>query len=91
MALRDPDAGPELAALLGQSLEAPERDKARNIVAGSGAIDATVAAARLHADQSRRWARSRLECRAREVRWRHWSTDSSTRWPTSKLSSKLSS
>ena len=51
MALRDPDAGPELAALLGKPLDQPERDKARAIVAGSSAIDATVAAARLHVDQ----------------------------------------
>ncbi len=52
VALRDPDAGPELESLLGQVLEAPERDKARHIVAGSGAIDAAVAAARHHAESA---------------------------------------
>ncbi len=45
-ALRDPGAGPELAPLLGKPLDQPERDKARAIVAGSTAIDATVAAGR---------------------------------------------
>ena len=39
-ALADPIAGPELAPLLGQPLGQPERDKARSIVAESGAIGA---------------------------------------------------
>jgi heptaprenyl diphosphate synthase len=43
-ALQDPGAGPELAPLLGKPLDQPERDKARSIVAGSSAIDATIAA-----------------------------------------------
>jgi heptaprenyl diphosphate synthase len=45
-ALHDPEAGPELEPLLGKPLDQPERDKARSIVAGSTAIDATVAAGR---------------------------------------------
>jgi len=43
-ALGDPDAGAELAPLLGRPLDQPERDKARAIVASSDAIAATVAA-----------------------------------------------
>jgi heptaprenyl diphosphate synthase len=43
-ALADPDTAPELLPLLGAPLDQPERDKARAIVAGSGAIAATVAA-----------------------------------------------
>ncbi len=43
-ALQDPGAGPELAPLLGKPLDQPERDKARSIVAGSSAIEATIAA-----------------------------------------------
>jgi heptaprenyl diphosphate synthase len=48
MALRDPDAGPELRTLLGQPLGQPEREKARSIVSESGAVAATVAVARRH-------------------------------------------
>ncbi len=40
LALADPEAGPELSPLLGQPLGQPERDKARSIVAESGAIAA---------------------------------------------------
>ncbi len=51
-ALRDPGAGPELAPLLGKPLDQPERDKARSIVAGSSAIDATVAAGRRYVEEA---------------------------------------
>ena len=40
VALADPDAGPDLRALLGQPLAQPERDKARAIVMGSRGIAA---------------------------------------------------
>jgi heptaprenyl diphosphate synthase len=46
IALLDPGAGSELAPLLGKPLDQPERDKARAIVAGSAAIEATVTAGR---------------------------------------------
>ncbi len=42
LALADPDAGPDLRALLGQPLAQPERDKARDIVMATGAIAASV-------------------------------------------------
>jgi heptaprenyl diphosphate synthase len=45
-ALADPGIGPELAALLGQPLALPERDKARAMVASSTGIDATLAVGR---------------------------------------------
>ncbi len=48
LALRDPDAGPELRTLLGQPLGQPEREKARSIVSESKAIRTTVAVARRH-------------------------------------------
>jgi geranylgeranyl pyrophosphate synthase len=48
IALRDPDAGPELRTLLGQPLGQPEREKARSIVSESGAVAETVAVARRH-------------------------------------------
>jgi heptaprenyl diphosphate synthase len=51
-ALRDPGAGPELAPLLGKPLDQPERDKARSIVAGSGAIEATIAAGRRYVEEA---------------------------------------
>jgi heptaprenyl diphosphate synthase len=51
-ALQDPGAGRELAPLLGRPLDQPERDKARSIVAGSAAIDATVAAGRRYAEEA---------------------------------------
>ncbi len=50
LALADPVAGPELGPLLGQPLGQPERDKARSIVAESGAITGAVLAARHYAD-----------------------------------------
>jgi len=51
-ALHDPEAGSELAPLLGKPLDQPERDKARSIVAGSTAIDATVAAGRRYVQEA---------------------------------------
>jgi heptaprenyl diphosphate synthase len=52
LALRDPDTGPELRPLLGAPLDQPERDKAKAIVAGCGAIDETVAAGRRFVDEA---------------------------------------
>ncbi|MGH9157062.1 MAG: polyprenyl synthetase family protein [Acidimicrobiales bacterium] len=52
LALADPDAGPELQALLGVPLDAPERDKARDIVRASPAIAASAAVARGYAEQA---------------------------------------
>jgi heptaprenyl diphosphate synthase len=46
VALEDPDAGPDLRALLGQPLAQPERDKARAIVVASRGIAAAVESAR---------------------------------------------
>jgi heptaprenyl diphosphate synthase len=50
LALADPVAGPELGPLLGQPLGQPERDKARSIVAESGAIGGAATVARRYAD-----------------------------------------
>jgi heptaprenyl diphosphate synthase len=50
LALADPVAGPELRPLLGQPLGQPERDKARSIVAESGAIEESVVVARRYAE-----------------------------------------
>jgi heptaprenyl diphosphate synthase len=52
LTLDDPVHGPELRGLLGRPLEAPEQEKARTIVAGSGAIAASVQVARSYADQA---------------------------------------
>ncbi len=52
LALSDPVAGPELGPLLGQPLGQPERDKARSIVAQSGAIGDAVLVARAFAEQA---------------------------------------
>jgi len=52
LALRHPGAGPELRPLLGQPLDQPERDKARAIVAGSGAIAQTIDAGRRYVQQA---------------------------------------
>ena len=46
VALADPDAGPDLRALLGTPLDQPERDKARAIVMESNGIAESVEAAR---------------------------------------------
>jgi heptaprenyl diphosphate synthase len=48
VALEDPDAGPDLRALLGQPLAQPERDKARAIVVASRGIAAAVESARTY-------------------------------------------
>jgi heptaprenyl diphosphate synthase len=50
LALGDPAVGPELGPLLGQPLGQPERDKARSIVAESGAIAEAATAARRYAE-----------------------------------------
>ncbi len=50
LALADPEAGPELRPLLGQPLGPPERDKARSIVAASGAIGGSARVARQYAE-----------------------------------------
>lgn len=52
LALRDPDAGPELRTLLGQHLGQPEREKARAIVSESHAVPATVAIAQRHLNEA---------------------------------------
>ena len=54
LALADPDAGPDLRALLGQPLAQPERDKARAIVLATTGIAAAVAAARGYVGQAQR-------------------------------------
>jgi heptaprenyl diphosphate synthase len=51
-ALRMPEVGPELAALLGGPLDMPERDKARDIVRSSGAIAEAAAEAHRFADKA---------------------------------------
>ncbi|HEX3566900.1 MAG TPA: polyprenyl synthetase family protein [Acidimicrobiales bacterium] len=52
LALSDPDIGPELKPLLGQPLDQDERDRARAIVASSGAIAASVVVARQYAEKA---------------------------------------
>jgi len=52
LALEDPETRRELAPLLGQPLDQPERDKARAIVAGSPAIPATLQAGRRYAAEA---------------------------------------
>ena len=52
LALAEPESGAELRDLLGRPLDAPERDKAREIVRDSGAIDGALSAARGFADQA---------------------------------------
>jgi heptaprenyl diphosphate synthase len=58
LALQDPETRRELAPLLGQPLDQPERDKARAIVAGSPAISATLAAGRRYATEAAEAARA---------------------------------
>jgi heptaprenyl diphosphate synthase len=58
LALDDPEVGPELRPLLGQPLGQPERDKARSIVAGSGAIARSVVVARAYAEEAAAAAQS---------------------------------
>jgi len=52
LTLADPVHGPELRSLLGQPLGLPEQEKARAIVAGSGAIAESVRVARDYADEA---------------------------------------
>jgi geranylgeranyl pyrophosphate synthase len=52
LTLDDPVHGPELRDLLGQPLGLPEQEKARSIVAGSGAIAESVRVARKYADEA---------------------------------------
>jgi heptaprenyl diphosphate synthase len=52
IALADPDAGPDLRALLGQPLAQPERDKARAIVKASAGISGSVAEARAYVERA---------------------------------------
>ena len=58
IALREPEAGDELRALLGKPLDTPERDKARDIVRSTDAVAAARAAAGRYADQAAEAARS---------------------------------
>ena len=51
-ALAEPEAGDELRALLGRPLDAPERDKARDIVRSTGALAAAVRVANGYADHA---------------------------------------
>jgi len=52
LALHDPGTGAELRPLLGQPLDQPEREKARAIVAGSGAVARTVSTSRRFVDEA---------------------------------------
>jgi heptaprenyl diphosphate synthase len=51
-ALADPDVAVELRPLLGQPLEVPERDKARDLVRGSRGVAEALAVARRYADEA---------------------------------------
>jgi heptaprenyl diphosphate synthase len=53
VALADPDAGPDLRALLGQPLAQPERDKARAMVMASAGIAASVDEARTYVERAK--------------------------------------
>src|ERR1700722_7687840 len=53
IALADPDACPDLRALLGQPLAQPERDKARTIVMATNGIGAAVEVARSYVDEAK--------------------------------------
>ncbi len=48
VALKDPEVGPELASLLGQPLDEPEREKARSLVVGTMGIEASLREAEDH-------------------------------------------
>jgi heptaprenyl diphosphate synthase len=52
IALADPDAGPDLRALLGQPLAQPERDKVRAMVRASAGIPASVDEARTYVERA---------------------------------------
>jgi heptaprenyl diphosphate synthase len=54
VALADPDAGPDLRALLGVPLAQPEREKARAIVMASKGIPESVDAARRYVDDAQK-------------------------------------
>src|ERR1700689_4519001 len=56
VALADPDAGPDLRALLGAPLAQPERDKARAMVMASDGIPESVETARRYVDDAQRAA-----------------------------------
>ncbi len=51
-ALTEPSAGAELRALLGRPLDGPTRDKARDIITSTDAVEASVAVARRYACQA---------------------------------------
>ena len=51
--LADPDAGPDLRALLGQPLAEPERDKARAMVMATAGIATSVDAARTFGERAK--------------------------------------
>ena len=51
-ALAEPEAGDELRGLLGRPLDAPERDKARDIVRSTGALAAALGVAKGYADDA---------------------------------------
>jgi heptaprenyl diphosphate synthase len=51
-ALALPEVGDELRSLLGRPLDEPARDKARSIIRSSGAVEATLGAARRWADKA---------------------------------------
>ncbi len=69
LTLADPVHGPELRDLLGQPLGLPEQEKARSIVAGSGAIAESVQVARGYADDAAAAAHGRtVEGAGRGVR-----------------------
>ena len=53
VALADPDAGPDLRALLGQPLAEPERDKARAMVMATAGIATSVDAARTFGERAK--------------------------------------
>ena len=52
-ALADPEVGPQLRPLLGDTLERADRDTARNLVRSSGAVANALGTARQWADQAR--------------------------------------
>ncbi len=56
VALADPDAGPDLRALLGQPLAEPELDKAREIVLASNGIAEAVGQARAYVEEAQQAA-----------------------------------
>jgi heptaprenyl diphosphate synthase len=53
-ALAKPEAGDELRALLGRHLDGPARDKARDIIISTDAVEASIVEARSYADRAGR-------------------------------------